>query len=144
MTPNQSDTRASRVRGFTLIEVMVVVLVISVLAAIAYASYQNLVVNSRRATASACLQEAAQFMERYYTTNQTYVGAALPNLACRTEIGAFYTIAIAGTPTATAFSVTATPIAQQLARDGSKCGTLGINQTGARSASGSGGVAACW
>lgn len=140
----QAGNVSARIRGFTLIELMVAVLIIGVLAAIAYASYQNLVVNSRRASATACLMETAQFMERFYTTNQTYAGAALPNLACRNELSAFYTFAIVGAPTATAFSVSATPVGQQQTRDGTKCGTLGLSQTGARTATGTAGVGGCW
>lgn len=131
-------------RGFTLIELMVTVLIVGVLAAIAYASYTDSVVNSRRAAASACLTEVSQFMERYYTTNLTYVGAAMPDLGCRTDLANFYTFSINGTPTATAYAVQAAPVGQQSSRDGAKCGTLGLNQAGARSASGSQGVAGCW
>lgn len=134
--------RASQ-RGFTLIELMVVVLVLSILAGLAFASYQNSVVESRRRVAAGCLLEASQFMERFYTTNLTYAGAALPALACRNDLAPFYTIEINGTPTATAFAVRAVPVGQQLARDGAKCGTLGLTQTGAKSATGTNGVA-CW
>ena len=49
-----------------------VVAVIAILAAIAYPSYINYVVESRRTTATACLVEHGQFMERLYTTNLSY------------------------------------------------------------------------
>ncbi|KFN51124.1 hypothetical protein P873_04295 [Arenimonas composti TR7-09 = DSM 18010] len=130
-------------RGFTLVEMMVVVLVISILSGIAFTSYQRNVIETRRRTATACLVELAQFMERYYTTNLTYVGAAAPALQCRTDLSPFYTIAIAGTPTATAYSLTATPVGVQASKD-TRCGTLGMTQTGAKSATGAGGVAECW
>ena len=63
--------KLQRARGFTLIELMVVVAIIAILAAIAYPSYTNHVVKTRRAAATACVMEAAHFMERYYTTNLT-------------------------------------------------------------------------
>ena len=65
---------AARTRhtGFTLIEVMIVVAVIGILAAIAYPSYQESVTKTRRSAAQGCLVEMAQFMERFYTTNMRY------------------------------------------------------------------------
>jgi type IV pilus assembly protein PilE len=73
----------------------------------------------------------------------TYVDAA-PDLACRTEgnLDQRYTIAVGGLGQ-NAYTVTATPIGVQLARD-TLCGTLTLDQTGARTASGTGGVDACW
>lgn len=130
--------------GFTLIELMIVVIIIAVLAAIAYPAYINHTVNTRRAAATACLTEFSQFMERYYTTNMTYVGAALPATGCANELSIFYTFSLAGAPTASAYSVQAVPQGQQAARDGAKCGTLTLNQLGAEGVSGSAGVAECW
>ncbi len=129
--------------GFTLLELMIVLSIIAVLASIAYASYQRNVVETRRKAATACLMEVAQFAERYYTTQLTYVGLAAPGVACITEVNRFYTVAINGVPTATAYSVTATPINQQATRDAG-CGTLGINQTGTKSKSGSKPLSECW
>jgi prepilin-type N-terminal cleavage/methylation domain-containing protein len=53
-------------KGFTLIELMIAVVVIAILAAIAYPSYQDSVRKSRRADAKSALMEHAQFMERTY------------------------------------------------------------------------------
>ncbi len=58
--------------GFTLIEVMIVVAIIGILAAIAYPSYQNQMQKTRRADAKASLMELAQFMERNYSTSGAY------------------------------------------------------------------------
>ena len=59
-------------RGFTLIELMSVVTIIAVLLALAVPAYRDAVRNTRRAVAQTCLEEAAQFMERFYTTNLQY------------------------------------------------------------------------
>lgn len=128
--------------GFTLIEVMIVVVVIAVLAGIAYASYQSAVVKGRRSTVASCLQQRAQFMERYYTTNMTYADAAEP--AQCDEVSNFYTIAFDGDPDATSFTITATPLGAQ-ARADTTCATLSINQRGERTASGTASDATqCW
>jgi len=67
-----SLNRIRTVSGFTLIEVMIVVAIIGILAAIGYPSYQQHVRSSRRADAQAALSELAQFMERRFTENNGY------------------------------------------------------------------------
>ena len=67
-----SLNRIRTVSGFTLIEVMIVVAIVGILAAIAYPSYQQHVRSSRRADAQAALLELAQFMERRFTENNGY------------------------------------------------------------------------
>lgn len=137
---NPSGVRPGHMAGFTLVELMVVVAIIGILAAIAYPSYTAYLVKARRTAATTCLQQNAQFMERYYTTNLTYAGA--PNPAqCGVELNDFYVIAFSGTPTAKAFTLTATPTARQ---NDPTCGTLSINAQGVRGKSGTGNVADCW
>jgi type IV pilus assembly protein PilE len=147
MSRNRSNRFASRSAavGFTLVEVTIVVLIISVLAAIAYPAYQDSVVKSRRSAAKACVMEATQFMERFFTTNNlTYVGAPAVWTGCAagTDVTNHYTV----TPLATgprAFTVTATPRGLQLAKD-TYCGTLSINNVGVKTKSGSESVDYCW
>lgn len=133
-----------RSSGFSLIELMIVIGIIAVLAAIAYASFQRNVVESRRKAATACLQEGAQFMERYYTTRLTYVGGA-PALGCQNDLRQFYTFpAPGGAATATGYVLTAVPQGQQAGRD-TECGTLGINQVGVRTETGTAvNATVCW
>ena len=63
-------------RGFTLIELMIVVAVIAILAAVAWPSYQNQVRATNRADAQGALLGLAQAMERHFTQNGSYLGAA--------------------------------------------------------------------
>ncbi len=120
--------------GFTLIELMIVVAVIAILAGIAYPSYIEHIKKTRRSAGAACLLEQAQFMERYYTTKMTYVGAAPPATACTADAQAYYGFGAPSNLTATTYTLTATAIGSQ-ASD-SKCLDLSIDQTGKKSVSG--------
>ena len=126
-------------QGFTLIELMITVAIVAILASIALPNYQSHVTSTRRTTAQACLLELAQFMERYYSTNNmSYLSAALPTTECRTNLANHYTFAFASTPTATAYAITATAQGAQATRD-SSCTPLQVTQTGARTPS-----TGCW
>ena len=125
-----------RARGFTLIELMVVVAIVGLLLAIAVPAYRETVRKTRRAVAQTCLTEAAQFMERFYTTNLAYDvardGSAVPAPAACTQDNnvEFYTLSHAtGSPTATTYVLTATPRGDQ-ADD--SCGELQLSNTGAK------------
>lgn len=148
MKPSPQPSRDRRLAlrvpaGFTLIELMITVAIIAILAAIAYPSYQNYVLRTQRSAAEACLSEYAHFMERYYTTNLTYVDAA-PILGCASEGNLDQRYAFAASDlTRTTYTVTATPIGAQASGD-AQCGTLGIDADGVRSASGSKGPDYCW
>lgn len=138
-------TFRAKSKGFTLIELMIVVAIIGVLAAIALPAYQQHVVKTRRATAAACLIEMTQFMERAYSDALTYVGTSPVNnqLACQREAGNYYTFSVVGTTTATSFSLLADATGSQESRD-TACGNLGINQAGTRTVTGTGSITDCW
>lgn len=130
--------------GFTLIELIIVVAIIGILAAVALPSYREHVVRTNRAMAAGCLMEIAQMTERHYATNLTYNAAPLPALQCRDDLAAEYRFAVEIPNGGQVFRLTAEPQGAQAASDGARCGTLGLDNTGAKSATGSLGVAECW
>lgn len=129
--------------GFTLIEVMIVVAIVAILAAIAYPSYLESVRKSKRAEARAQLMEAAQYMQRFYSQNDSFkraIGApedlTLPDtLANVPRQGAKnYTIRfVAGTQADSSFNLEAVPTGAMV---GDRCGTLRLDSTGTRQIAG--------
>ena len=135
-------------RGFTLIELMIVVAVVAVLAPIAFPSYADSVRKSRRGQLKADLMEISQLAERWKTVNNTYVGFGSPAADCTLggDLGksprtgtAYYTVCIVAT--ATTFSLTGTPVSGT-GQEKDACGALTITQAGVKTRAGSGDK--CW
>ena len=118
-------------RGFTLIELMIVLAVAAILAAVAFPAYKGQVAKGRRADAKQALLDLSQKLERYYTERGSYAGATLGNggIYPAQSSGGYYTLAITR-QTADGFAVTATPRGVQAGDD---CGALGYNHQGDRS-----------
>lgn len=130
-------------RGFTLIEIMIVVTIIGILAAIAYPSYQEYVLRSNRTEAMALLSEAAARQERFFAQNNTYA-ATTDDLNMGGYIAGlrFYGLAISNV-TNRSYTLTATASNAPQTSD-SKCGALGLDQAGVKTKTGTASVSDCW
>lgn len=137
--------------GFTLIEMMIVVAIIGILAAIAYPSYQEYVLRGNRSEGQALLNDAAARQERYFAQNNAYVTAQanIARLGMRNTSGTTvtsdtgkYTLTISSPNNSGGYLLTATPQGTQ-AKD-TKCGNLTLNAMGTRGVSGSTSVNDCW
>jgi type IV pilus assembly protein PilE len=139
----------SRIQGVTLLELMAVIMVIGILAAIAIPSYRQYVMRAHRAEAKAALLRLATNQERFYLQNRRYgsvedlVDAALLEEGGLSERGT-YQITIDG-PDATTYRATARPVdggAYDM-RDDAQCTSFSITPLGERAATGSA-VDRCW
>jgi type IV pilus assembly protein PilE len=129
-----------RVRGFTLIEVMVVVAIVGILAAIAYPSYTAYVTRGKRVEGRNALLDAAARQERYYSDNNQYGALATVGVSSASENG-HYQVSIALGSGNQSFTLSAAP--ETFVDD--VCGTLTLTNTGVKGISGgTGSVGDCW
>lgn len=136
-------TMHARAAGFTLIELMMAIVVVAILVSIAVVSYESAMVKSRRGAAQACLGEAAQYMERFHTSNMRYDqdvdGGAVALPACSSDVTPYYDITlVAAALAADTFTVQAAPKGRQATAE-TRCGTMTINQVGTRTP-----ATGCW
>lgn len=124
-----------KTRGFTLLELVIVVLIISILAAVAIPQYRQYVVRSHRVDAQSALVDLAARQERYYYSNNAYTDDLTKLNAVSTLAGDLYSIDIPSA-SSTGYTVRATAVGAQKKSDAT-CQTLSVNQLGVRGSTGS-------
>ncbi|HRL95417.1 MAG TPA: type IV pilin protein [Pseudomonas sp.] len=136
-------TMSRGARGFTLIELMIVVAIVGILAAIAYPSYMDYVRKGNRTDAKTALLQVAQTLERCFTQYSAYNNANCSVLNAGTVNSAegFYTVGVVSD--ATTYTLTATPVAGRAQAGDAKCATLTLNNLGVKGATGTA-LTECW
>jgi type IV pilus assembly protein PilE len=138
-------------RGFTLIELMIVVAIVAILAAIAFPSYTQQVRKGRRVDAKSAMLDLAARQEKFFATNNRYSvsGTTLNygnNFPISLVTGSVTSYTMTVTQVAvTDYTITATPAGDQVA---DACNTYVLNNFGVQSNLTAGGAAntttGCW
>jgi type IV pilus assembly protein PilE len=136
--------------GFSLIELMIVLVILAIVVAIAVPTYNLEMQQSRRTEARTAVLELAGREEKYFSTNNSYTndptllgyapvgsGAEFPQ-----STGTYYQIAVPAV-TATTYLITATPSAGSLQNSDTACTSFSVDQLGNQTATGTLGNA-CW
>jgi type IV pilus assembly protein PilE len=131
MTMSKPSTHA---RGFSLIELVIVLLIIAILSAIAIPSYRQYVVRANRVDAQRALMDLAARQERVFYTKNAYATTMAELGGSASVAGANYTIA-PPSATSTSFTMTATAVGSQKKSD-QQCQTLTITNTGVQGSTG--------
>ena len=139
--------RRYAIAGFSLVELLVVLVIMGVLSAVALPAYTRYVQRGHRTEAMAALLESQHFMERYYSANGQYLSPAnaVPSLPQRlqgipSQGTVRYQLSVSEA-TLNSYVLQAVPKGSMT---GDVCGSLTINQAGLRGVSSTRSVAECW
>jgi len=135
-------------RGFTLLELAIVAVIVVVLMKLALPSYRDKVYRGRRADGTTALADLANRMEAYYGQNNTYATATIAAgvaatdvLSSATSVQGYYTLSIQSS-NATTYTIQAAPAGTQTGD--TVCATLRLTSANVKTITGTGTVASCW
>jgi type IV pilus assembly protein PilE len=140
---NRTNLPMKKLKGFTLIELMIVVAIIAIIAAIAIPAYSDYVTRSKRADGKAALLTFVLDQEKYRASNPTYADAASIGLPANSADG-YYTVTVSGAVSATSYSLIATP--NNTTQIDPECNILVIDENSNKTATGTAfdPLATCW
>jgi type IV pilus assembly protein PilE len=129
-------------QGFTLVELMIVVVIVGILAMVAVPSYRQYVAKANRAAAESFMMSVANKQEQYLLDARQYATALAVIASAPADVASNYGVVITNPGGATTtYTITATPTGGQAAND-AHCGNLILDHTGAKSTST--GATDCW
>ena len=147
--------RRARMAGFTLVELLTTIVIVSILVAVAVPAFNAQTRKSRRTEARTALLDIASREERLYSTTNTYSQTASDlgyTGSWPQAVGSGYytvnvTFAAATSTTPSTFTATASPVTGKGQDKDTKCASFQVIQTGAQTATDSGGstsTSSCW
>ncbi|WP_346469149.1 type IV pilin protein [Pseudoalteromonas phenolica] len=135
--------KSNHIKGFTLLEMLIVVAIAGILASVAYPQYTEYVIRAARSDAMVLLLDAANKQEQYYADNRSYAGdLSLINIPSTSENG-YFNITVEVPDAGTSFTLTATAAAGAVAGD-TACTTFTITDTGIKGSTGTSEPDDCW
>jgi type IV pilus assembly protein PilE len=127
-----------KIAGFTLLELIACLAIISILLGVCYPSYTFYIKRSQRVEAAAKLAQIASALEAYALTNNGYAGANLADLGFSNDLSSAYQISIQ-LADESHFILQASPV-----QPNSECGNLILNDLGEKKITGKNNINSCW